>query len=425
MTDLDTRIRDAVAEVAAAQEPSSSAAEVLRRLEAQSRATRRRFGARAVSVAAVVLLVLVVAAVVLVRGGAPGRDDAPVHVGPGPATTEPPATVTPSTVAVAPAPSVPDGVIPSGWHDWGTPPELAAASLVQVVAVGQQVVAFGGPDSTSASDQTHQVVAVLDVTTGAWRALPDPHLPPGDPSNIVGGSAMGDRAAFWKGDGIATLDLTMDRWTSGATAPRALTGSAVWTGSELVFVTDGLRYRPATDEWTAMADPPPGTRWSATWDGHEVIAAGLVSEQIPGASQAFAYDPASDRWRRLADPPLDGQALDLTWTGRQVVGVDYSMGAATYDPATDRWSTLPDMPLQAGECEASVRPMGDTVMADACGGDVVLRPDGTWQDVTDGLRGSPFTSVGAGVASFGVTRGGRPPSDSSGVEEHRLWTYGP
>jgi len=267
-------------------------------------------------------------------------------------------------------------------------------------------------------------VAVLDVTTGAWRALPDPHLPPGDPSNIVGGSAMGDRAAFWKGDGIATLDLTMDRWTSGATAPRALTGSAVWTGSELVFVTDGLRYRPATDEWTAMADPPPGTRWSATWDGHEVIAAGLVSEQIPGASQAFAYDPASDRWRRLADPPLDGQALDLTWDGHRIVGVDYVLNAATYDPATDTWASLPDIPVRSGECGAAVRPLGNSVLAQVCGGDVVLQSDETWLVVTDGQHYSDLHPIGSAVATWGTLGGGQPAS-AVGTEVGALWTYGP
>ncbi len=420
MTDLDDRIREAITEVAEAYEPASSEGDLLGRLRRRP-PVRPSTGNRTATIAAVLLVVVAIGAAVLVRVGAFDDDSQPVRSGPAPTD---PSSVPPPAPRVSP--TVPPGVIPSGWHDWGTPPGIVGASAVQIAPVGSEIAVVGWPNDPTLGgpDQRRLIASMLDLRSGEWRSVADPPLAAGAESVVVDATTIGDRAAFWAGQALAVLDPATDDWWSAASAPRPLEGPGVWTGTELVFVADGLRYRPDLDSWTPTADPPSSSRWSATWDGQEVIAAGLASEQVPSVAHAFAYDPATDRWRRLSDPPIDGQALDITWDGRRVVGIDYVMGAATYEPATDVWTRLPALPLDPFECGASVRPMGDTVLAQLCGGDAVLGADGQWRVVTDGSRGSLLRSIGSGVATFGVIPTGLP-HDGNAVEQATLWTFGP
>ena len=127
------------------------------------------------------------------------------------------------------------------------------------------------------------------------------------------------------------LDCTDDTWTATTTvnAPEArVTGTAVWTGSEMIIwggcnligvndLNTGGRYNPATDSWTAttIANAPLSRRsHSAVWTGSEMIIWGGLNYPAGKLNNGGRYTPS-----RIVGPlllallaPLTSLRLDTT-----------------------------------------------------------------------------------------------------------------
>lgn len=134
--------------------------------------------------------------------------------------------------------------------------------------------------------------------------------------------------------------------------PGRLPGSAVWTGSELLWagatddngtlVTLSLDVKART--WRQLAPPPAGVgEGSATaWTGTELI---ICCGGAPEGSVTAAYNPASGRWRMLPAAPVSGYASGA-WSGDRFVVVTGN-GAASLDPTSGEWTTLPSPSQQS------------------------------------------------------------------------------
>lgn len=135
-------------------------------------------------------------------------------------------------------------------------------------------------------------------------------------------------------------------------SPGRLPGSAVWTGSELLWAgaTDDngtlvtLALDVDTRTWRQLAPPPAGVgEGSATaWTGTELI---ICCGGAPEGSVTAAYTPASDTWRMLPAAPVSGYA-SAAWTGDRFIVVTGN-GAASLDPASGGWTTLPSPSQQS------------------------------------------------------------------------------
>lgn len=142
----------------------------------------------------------------------------------------------------------------------------------------------------------------------------------------------------------------------------AITGPAVWTGSEMLIYGEGLAFDPVGGEWRSISAPP-GPRRSfgvTVWTGRELVVWGGCDSSIPQCddlgegilTDGVAYDPASDSWREVASSPLaPGIHPQGVWTGSEVLiyagtaSPENGPTAAAYDPANDSWRSLPAPPL--------------------------------------------------------------------------------
>ena len=158
-------------------------------------------------------------------------------------------------------------------------------------------------------------------------------------------------------------------WTALPTAPIAGRDSpvSVWTGKELLVyggmtakpvragpcdrsASDGAAYDPASGTWRAIAPSPAGVcggSGSAVWTGHELVV--WASHSPDGPVGAAAYDPSTDTWRTLPAGPLGRrESYGLAWTGEELIVVGGNRGdalaepvAAALDPRTGSWRLLP------------------------------------------------------------------------------------
>ncbi len=178
-------------------------------------------------------------------------------------------------------------------------------------------------------------------------------------------------------------------------------GVAAWTGAEVVIVggssttpcsadadclvdleplADGAAYNPAADSWRLIPDAPaPILSGSATWTGSEV----LVLAERPGAPDVLlAYDPSADVWAQRADPPQSGLGT-MTWTGESWVGITPHGGSDQpgwrYRPHTDAWEALPTDPLGAPSDRVLVSSGGDLVLLGSRSVEDGPTPNGLWE----------------------------------------------
>jgi hypothetical protein len=174
-------------------------------------------------------------------------------------------------------------------------------------------------------------------------------------------------------------------------------GTAVWTGSELVYWggesdfgdevhRDGAAFDPASGTWRRLAPGPLSARSgaAAVWTGEEVLIWGGDH-----AGDGAAYDPGEDEWRTLPAAPLPPRTpVGAVWTGREmIVWGSVSRAAsvvegAAYDPAVDRWRKFPPAPFALNEATAAWT--GDELIVFGA------RLDGNnWSD-TEHARGAAF-----------------------------------
>jgi hypothetical protein len=142
---------------------------------------------------------------------------------------------------------------------------------------------------------------------------------------------------------------------------------AVWTGSQIIDVAQGLAVDPVSGASTPIAEAPHlGARSTAVWTGtHAVIVTGEGS-----------YNAATDTWVNM--PGLSGLtdlATSATAVDGNVVAGDYELRAATYHPESNSWTELPDLPLRFFECAPRMHSVGDVPIFEHCSGWAALVED--------------------------------------------------
>jgi hypothetical protein len=218
----------------------------------------------------------------------------------------------------------------------------------------------------------------------------------------------------WSTSGVAFWDPENERWRAAADPPHPLDahpywgGDGGWTGRQVVFWANRLKYDITNDGWEEIpVAPVVPSRASSAFDGYELIVVGLASEDVPIATAQMAFDPATNTWRLLPPSGLDGQELDLTRlvapVSAPILGVDYQNNAAIYDAETDTWRAIDPLPLDTGEDSRTVVALdgGRAFVTSTWTGQAVMDADGTWTPVTGGSGGFMATAVNGGVALFG------------------------
>ena len=156
----------------------------------------------------------------------------------------------------------------------------------------------------------------------------------------------GSQMLVWGGataqGGTATGGLynpITDSWTPMNTANAPTAGSearsAVWTGSELVFLSSepsARSYTPATDTWRTLPIPPIGAHYSLkVWTGSALVVFGVVNDgfgtgsgQHTAAAQTFNW--ALQRWTlRVSEKPPDfrfHEGSKAVWLGDSALILD-------------------------------------------------------------------------------------------------------
>jgi N-acetylneuraminic acid mutarotase len=156
-----------------------------------------------------------------------------------------------------------------------------------------------------------------------------------------------------------------DSWLDTAAIPLGnidgnVQGTAVWTGSEMVyfgnFHREAYRYNPATDSWqtTSTLGGPLGLRdTTAVWTGTYVVASNgcTANNHNCTTSLAWRYDPLADLWESIPNAPISRTDQSAVWTGAEMlvwggctyaqdICQVYSQLGARYNPDSNSWQTM-------------------------------------------------------------------------------------
>ncbi|MBU2664777.1 hypothetical protein KOI35_14845 [Actinoplanes bogorensis] len=189
----------------------------------------------------------------------------------------------------------------------------------RLVAAGERLIAYAGTD-----ELRPLVDQVLDVRTGKWSALPaDPLGPAWDRTMVWTGREVAlfdhklvpnpgaDGPALTRG---AVLDLTSGGWRTLPEAPMLSTGPWFVTGDRLVnplpssadggringwgrSYPDGGIVRPSNGAWTPLPDPP--ERVAGVHDGTDALYLDVAGSVL---------DTRTGSWRTLPRPPVNDSA---------------------------------------------------------------------------------------------------------------------
>ncbi|HYO63205.1 MAG TPA: hypothetical protein VER08_06065, partial [Pyrinomonadaceae bacterium] len=149
-----------------------------------------------------------------------------------------------------------------------------------------------------------------------------------------------------------------DTWSPMQALPVA-TGTAVWTGSEVVIwggltqyggrTNSGARYNPATDTWSptsTVGAPRERSGNAAYWTGTEMLIwGGTHGSNCAGdgpcrpnlANTGGRYNPLTDTWTPTSISGAPFTSGLTVWTGSKLLV--WGGGIHTYDPASDVWKT--------------------------------------------------------------------------------------
>ncbi len=244
------------------------------------------------------------------------------------------------------------------WKTLAPPPQVGGGlGCCRAVWTGQQMLVFGANLGYRPS-------------TNAWRTL-HASLPEG----IV--AWTGREAIGWGGgccgDAVSSGGAYNPAKDTSRTLPHSplapsQTPIGAWDGHELLIFVSGYdtegkpyparyaraaAYDPHTNAWRRIAAlPATGPRFSgsAVWTGRELVVAGAGAQ----SRAALAYAPARNRWRRLAPLPSSRAGAAAFWTGDRVLLWGASARGLAYDPRANRWATLPPAPLRAPETTSAV-----------------------------------------------------------------------
>src|SRR6266480_2779517 len=139
---------------------------------------------------------------------------------------------------------------------------------------------------------------------------------------------------------------SIGRWTAGTPMPSARTEVAVAEVGGFRGERELEVYDPAADRWSRGASIPRALHHAAAVGLRDklYVVGGFVEGWTP-TDEVHEYDPASDRWQRLAALPttrgalaaavLDGKIHavgGIGWRGRNTSAHE------VYDPAANRWT---------------------------------------------------------------------------------------
>jgi hypothetical protein len=164
----------------------------------------------------------------------------------------------------------------------------------------------------------------------------------------------------------AAYDPQEDKWRSLSEGP--VSGpfpESVWTGTEMIVVTQhGVAgYHPSNDRWRSFSPAPQGLGRTneVAWTGAELIV--WPSNVERRVYQGMALDPTTDTWRILPDPPAWPAALDMAYTGDELViwgglpahfvGSERAVGSKL-DLDTNTWTELPEALPEPDGCECNL-----------------------------------------------------------------------
>lgn len=233
-----------------------------------------------------------------------------------------------------------------------------------VAWTGQEIVLWGGEPVGGGPGLGGG--AAYRPQTETWRQLSESPLAPASEAGWVW---TAEELIIWTRSATAAAwQPATDSWRTIANWP--LRGSfyrrAVWTGQDILDADQGLLVDPDTGASRPIAEPPRlDRRASVVWaDGYLVAVTGDGT-----------YNLGADAWVEMPASGLTPLATAGTWTGTEVVAVDYLMGAAGYDPQTNTWSSYPAVPLRFFECF----PRGNTLLgravAEHCSGVGIWDPE--------------------------------------------------
>lgn len=257
--------------------------------------------------------------------------------------------------ATVPRPIPPDLATSADWTELDRGP-LDPRWPGVVAWTGEEIVIWGGEQR--GGGRALAGGAAYNPETDSWRMLAEAPL-----------GAVSEPAWVWTGDELIVWDYeTAAAWDPDDNTWREIEiwplspsfyRRAVWTGDVILDVNSGLAVDPNTGASRSIAEPPGfQKRASVVWaDGY---VAAVTSDGI--------YNLASDSWTDMPDSGLTPLATAGTWTGSEVVAVDYEMNAAVYNPYTNTWSGLPELPLRFGECFPRVHTFQARPIVEHCAG---------------------------------------------------------
>jgi len=333
-------------------------------------------------------VVLGAISILIVAGGLLAfRTGTSVHVEVGPAR---PGSTPATSVATTTSPPSTYGPATDGWERWQSGP-LDHLSWRALAWTGRELVVWRG-ESGGPADQSREPTeraASYNPATRTWALLPTDPLGSGTYVTGLGtgGAWTGSEALFWAKEGMVAWRPAEGRWRTTAEPPRPHSHKGVWTGTDVLFVLDGMAYSPATDTWRELALPPEGLEGSINDDANWFARRGNTVAVV--GSLAGLYDIPTDTWRTLGSPlalfpggqgegwdswtasvfVLGDQILALTGTGSRTIQLDEDSG---------QWVERPDLDQLVSTSEgapATVNlPNGNVVIWHGTG--VLLSPSG-------------------------------------------------
>ena len=208
----------------------------------------------------------------------------------------------------------------------------------EVVAVGEEIYAFGGFDAAS---QAIDFASVLDTATGRWRDLPAvPHARYAHTATLAGGKVylIGGRDAEGEVSEVDVFDLRRETWTTlDKGMPRgrdrdshktvATPQGLVVAGGQREFEDSALvdLFDPETGTWSRLPDlPEPMSRAGLALADGKLWISLHESAYVMDAERLRTWEP--------------GNALTLSRHGMGFVvhdGFIYSIGGCALNPLRD------------------------------------------------------------------------------------------
>jgi len=238
-----------------------------------------------------------------------------------------------------------------------------------------------------------------------------------------------------------------DSWRPMSALPVS-TGTAVWTGTEMIVwgngTDSGSRYNPATDHWspTSMTGAPSARRiHTAVWTGTEMIVWGgcNTSTSFCGETTGGRYNPTTDTWTPTStvDAPIGRKEHTAVWSGSEMlvwggckpgynnfcntIGSNSTAPGGAYNLNTDTWREIPPPPITGRTKHTAIWTGGEMIIWGGIDLDVKndgarYNPNTGWVAMT--LTNAPtprmeHTAVWTGTEM--IVWGGREPSSTSSL----------